>query len=339
MKTVKERFPHLKMNLPSHRNFLLAATANLAAAVFLAGCMTGPSAEGTFDRTLNVSGPVELQVATSSGDVHISQGSTGAVHIHGVIHAKGWSPSDSRESVSAIASHPPISQDNNLIRVGGAGRHFNASIDYTIEVPAETELHCTAGSGDVGVKGIQGPATFTLGSGDLGASEIGNDVQVQAGSGDVKLGSIQGQVQVNTGSGDIQVDTVQRPARLHTGSGDIEVSQPNDSVVAETGSGNITVNGAHADLRVHTGSGEVEIDGNPGASNYWDLHTSSGDVTLRVPSDASFRLYAHSSSGDIDASIPIVMEGTTGKHELRARIGDGKAHVEVETSSGKITLH
>ena len=339
MRNGKERFPNLDMNQPSHRNAMFAATVTLAATVLAAGCMTGPSAEGTFDRTLNVSGPVELQVATGSGDVHISQGSSNSVHIHGVIHAKGWSEGDSRESVNEITSHPPVSQDNNLIRVGGPGRHFNAAIDYTIQVPPNTELHCTAGSGDVDVKGIQGPATFTSGSGDLAASEIGNDVQVQAGSGDVKLASIQGQVQVNTGSGDIQVDTVQRPARLHTGSGEIEVSQPNDSLVAETGSGNITVSGAHADLRVHTGSGEVTIDGNPGASNYWDLRSSSGDVTLRVPSGASFRLYAHSSSGDIDASIPIVMEGTTGKHELRARIGDGKAHVEIETSSGKITLH
>jgi len=327
------------MNQPSHRNAILAATTVLAAVVVAAGCMTGPSAEGTFDRAYNVNGPVELEVSTGSGDVRISQGSRGAVHIHGVIHAKGLTLGEGREKVNEIASNPPISQDNNLIRVGGTGRHQNVSIDYTIEAPANTEVHCSTGSGDLDVQGIQGPGTFTSGSGNVTASDIGNDVQAHAGSGDIKLSSIQGQVEVNTGSGDIQVDAVQRAARLRTGSGDVEVSQPNDSLVGETGSGNISVNGAHADVRVHTGSGEITIDGNPGASNYWDIRASSGDVTLRVPSDASFRLYAHSSSGDIDASIPIVMEGTTGKHELRARIGDGKAHVEVETSSGKITLH
>ena len=32
------------------------------------------------------------------------------------------------------------------------------------------------------------------------------------------------------------------------------------------------------------------------------------------------------------------MEGTTSKHELRARIGDGKGRVEVQTSSGSISL-
>jgi len=85
-------------------------------------------------------------------------------------------------------------------------------------------------------------------------------------------------------------------------------------------------------------SGNVVVDGNPGTSNYWDFHTGSGNVTLHVPSASSFRFYAHTGSGSINAEIPIVMEGTAGKHELRARIGDGKARVEVETSSGNIAI-
>ena len=108
---------------------------------------------------------------------------------------------------------------------------------------------------------------------------------------------------------------------------------------ANTGSGDITIKGASSDVRLHTSSGEIDVEGNPGSSNYWDFHTNSGEVTLQVPPAASFRLYARSSSGDIDAAIPIAMEGTAGKHELRARIGDGKARVEIQTSSGDISLH
>jgi DUF4097 and DUF4098 domain-containing protein YvlB len=61
-------------------------------------------------------------------------------------------------------------------------------------------------------------------------------------------------------------------------------------------------------------------------------------VALQVPPKASFRFYAKTNSGDIDAAIPVVMEGTAGKHALRARIGDGKGRVEVETSSGNVAL-
>ncbi|MGH9734072.1 MAG: DUF4097 family beta strand repeat-containing protein [Candidatus Acidiferrales bacterium] len=323
----------------SNRRFLALAAGAIAAAAITAGCIDGPGIRGTFNRTFNVNGPVQLEVTTGSGDVHVTTGAAGAVQVHGVIHARGWSEADAQEKLNRIESNPPVSQDNNLIRVGGAG--FNtesASIDYTITVPANTELHCRAGSGDVDVNGIQGPATFASGSGDIVASGIGNDVQATAGSGNVKIFGVQGQTQVTSSSGDIAVHDTKGAARLHSGSGDVTLENPRDRVVAETGSGDVTVNGATADLRVRTGSGTISIGGDPGAMNYWDIHASSGDVVLRIPSDASLELHAHTGSGDIETKIPIVMEGTAGKHELRARIGDGKARVEIQTSSGSITL-
>ncbi len=328
-----------KMTQPSQRVLFLVAVITLSAAL-VAGCAGGPGVQGTFERTFNVNGPVQLEVATGSGNVHVAPGSAGEVRIRGEIHARGWSDDNAREKLSSVQSNPPVSQDNNLIRIGTTGMSLdNVSIDYTVTVPVNTAFHGRSGSGDVDVTGIQGPANFTAGSGDINATGIGNDVQATAGSGTVKISSVQGQTQVSTGSGDIVVRDAKGAVRTHTGSGTIEIREPNDNVVADTGSGDVTVSGAHADLRVHTGSGGISIDGNPGASNYWDLHASSGDVSLHIPSNASFRLYARSSSGDIDTQIPIVMEGTTSKHELRARIGDGKARVEIETSSGNITLH
>lgn len=322
----------------SPRITVLAAAA-VASAALLAGCMSTPGIQGTFDRTLKVNGPVQLELATGSGDVHVTTGAAGEVQVHGAIHARGWSDEDARQKLDQIESNPPISQDDNLIRVGGIRVGMGSvSIDYTITVPASTELHSHAGSGEVDVNGIQGPATFVAGSGNVAASGIGNDVQVIAGSGDVKIFGVQGQTQVATGSGDIAVHDAKGAVRLRAGSGDVVVERPSDAVVAETGSGNVTVNGATADLRVRTGSGTVSISGNPGANNYWDIHASSGDVTLQVPSNASFELYGHTGSGDINTQVPITMEGTTGKHELRARIGDGKARVEIQTSSGGITL-
>lgn len=328
---------HTDMMRPNYKA-LLAAMALAAAS--LVGCGNQTRAIGTFDRTLSVNGPVHLELTTGSGDVHVTPGAAGTVRIHGEIHAGGWSAESAQKRMEEITSNPPISQEGNLIRVGGAGPRMNeVSVNYTIVVPPDTELHGMTGSGDVEARGIRGPATFTSGSGDISASAIGSDVQVATGSGDLKLGDIQGQLQVTAGSGDIQINGVKGEARLHTGSGDISVMQPASSVEASSGSGGIEVKGATADLRLHSSSGEITVDGNPSPTNYWDLRTSSGDVILHVPSDASFRLYARSSSGDIDAAIPVVMEGTAGKHELRARIGDGKARVDIDTSSGKIALH
>jgi hypothetical protein len=323
----------------THRISLLAFA--VLTAFVIAGCTSHSGVEGDFDRQFTVNGPITLELTSGKGDAHITTGPTGEVRIHGEIHVDSWSSESGRTRLQQVQSNPPISQEGNLIRIGGVGKanRSDVEVDYTIVVPQDAQLRSTSGSGDVEVRGIQGPANFTCGSGDVTASEISGDVHVLCGSGDVKLSKIKGQAQVTTGSGDITLDTVQGESRLQTGSGTLEISNPGDALEAGTGSGDITIKDASADIRLRTSSGDIDVEGNPGSSNYWDFHASSGEVTLHVPPTASFRLYARSSSGDIDAAIPIVMEGTTDKHELRARLGDGKARVEIQTSSGDISLH
>jgi len=321
----------------SHKMSWISLAA--CAALLLTGCRAQSGAEGTFDKTFKVNGPVRIELANGSGDSHISAGASGEVRVHGEIQVHSWSEKGSQERVRELESNPPVSQENDLIRIGGSGLHSgDAAIDYTIVVPADAEIHTATGSGDVEVDGIKGPANFTSGSGAVTASNISGDVQALTGSGDINLSQVQGQVQVTTGSGGITLDSVHNQVRLHSGSGDMEINNPADSLEASTGSGDITIKGASADIRLRTASGDVMIDGNPQATNYWDIRTSSGDVVLQVSPSASFRLMARSNSGDIDAAIPIVMEGTTEKHALRARLGDGKARVEVQTSSGSVSL-
>ncbi len=305
----------------------------------LAGCASHSGVEGSFDRQFMVNGPVSLELTTGRGDAHITAGPSGEVRIHGDIHVNSWSSEGAQRRLEQLESSPPVWQDGNLIRIGGSGKHGGGEVDYTIVVPQDAQLRSLSGSGDVEVSGIQGPANFTSGSGDVTAEEIKGDVQIISGSGDVQLSKIKGRGQITTGSGDITLDAIGGETRLHTGSGAIDVSNPGIALEASSGSGDVSIKGASADIRVRTSSGDIDVEGNPGPSSYWDFQTNSAEVVLHVPPTASFRLYAHSRSGDIDAAIPIVMEGTAGKHELRARIGDGKARVEIQTSSGDISLH
>ncbi len=311
----------------------------MLAAVLAAGCGSQPSAEGSFDKTLTVSGPIRIELTNGSGDSQITTGPVGEVRVHGEIQVRGWSDKTGQRRVDAIQSNPPVMQDGSLVRIGGSSWHSkDVSIDYTITVPVDAEIRATTGSGDLEINGLKGPANFTAGSGDIKASRIAGDVQITAGSGAVELSEIGGQVQVTAGSGDITLDRIQGDIRLQTGSGALEVTDPGGKLEANTNSGDITIRGGAADIRTHTSSGDVSVAGNPGANNYWDFHTVSGDVVLQVPPAASFRLYARSSSGEIQAEVPVSMEGTSGKHEFRARIGDGKARVEVTSSSGDISL-
>ena len=314
-----------------------AALATFAAA----GCSTGfSSATSTFDRDFTVSGPLSLELSNGSGDAHITRGGPGQVHIHGEIRVRSMLGGSAQNRLADITGNPPVQQDGNLIRVGDEARSLrNVQINYTIVVPAETELRGHTGSGSIEVRDIRGPVDMTAGSGDLTAAGIDSEVKATCGSGTIRMDGIHGDAQVTAGSGDITLVSVQGEVRAQTGSGRVRIEKPSGPVTAGAGSGDISITGASADLQLHTGSGDLQVEGNPAPKSYWELHTGSGEVGLRVPSSASFRLRARSNSGHIQTTIPIVIEEQTSKHELRARVGDGGARVEVETSSGEITLH
>jgi hypothetical protein len=322
----------------------IGRAAILAAAIltagFLAGCGPRSSASGTADRTFTVSGPVRLELGSGSGDSRISVGPAGEVRVHAEFRVHAWPWESAQRRASEIESDPPFSQDANLIRIGRSGFSMhNMDVDYTITVPADTQMKGAAGSGDVEVNGITGPLNFVVGSGNISATSIADDTRTIVGSGNVTLTDMGGQIDVTAGSGHVQIHGAKGEILIRDGSGQVRVEKPGGNVTATAGSGDIDVTDATADIRLRTGSGDISVNGNPGSDNYWDIRAASGDVKLRVPSNASFRFYGRSGSGDIDVGIPATMDEAVGKHEVRARIGDAKARVEVQTASGDISLH
>ncbi len=326
----------------SKRQLTLAilATAPLFAVAFLAGCGPEASAVGTVDRTFTVSGPVRLELENGSGDSRVTVGAPGEVRVHAEFRVHAWPWDDPDRTLKNLVANPPFSQEDSLIRIGHSGWDMNmVSADYSVTVPPDTQMKGMAGSGNLDVNGIAGPANFIVGSGNISATAIANDTHAVVGSGNVTLTDTQGRVDVTSGSGNLVIRGAKDEVRAHAGSGDIRVEQPAGNVVAEAGSGDIELRGATADVRLHTGSGEINVEGNPAPSSFWDIRASSGDVELHVPSSASFRFYARSSSGDINVTAPSASEQSQGKHDFQARIGDGKARVEIETSSGTISVH
>jgi hypothetical protein len=317
----------------------LVTTALLAAALLL-GCDRSASAVGTADRAFTVSGPVRLELENGSGNSRVTIGAPGEVRVHAEFRVHAWPWNDPDRTLHDLVANPPFSQDSNLIRIGQTGWDMSmVSADYLVTVPPDTEMRGRSGSGNLDVNGIAGPVNLIVGSGNIIATAIANDTHALVGSGNATLTDTTGRVDVTAGSGNIVVRNAKEEVRVRTGSGNIRVEQPGDNVVAEAGSGEIEVRNAAADLRLHTGSGDIRVEGDPGPSSYWDVRASSGDVDLHVPPSASFRIYARSSSGDIDVRFPSLTESTQGKHDFQGRIGDGKARVEIATSSGNISLH
>lgn len=278
------------------------------AAAFVALAITPAAlfaAEGTFDKTLTVSGTANLSVSTGAGYIHVTPGSDGSIHIVGHVHSgigmfNGGGSAEER--VRHVTDNPPIVQNGNSIEVGEHTHFQNVSIDYVITAPRGTNLQANSGSGDLNISNLGGPLKAGTGSGNIEANDLTGDVTLNTGSGDVRA----------------------------------MMSAPHYAKV-ETGSGNIHLQGITGGLFAETGSGDIEVNGQPGDG--WKLETGSGSVTLNTGSSAKFSLDASTGSGDVHSDPPLTTHGSTDHHHVVGDINGGGPIVRVETGSGDVRIH
>ena len=291
--------------------------------LFASTAVFASSVQGQFERTLQVNGPVNLEVLTRSGDVTVRAGSGGSVFIRGKIHVGDhWLMGGREADVHQIEQNPPIRQEGNSIHIDYVNMR-NISVDYEISVPAETTVHTHSGSGDLIVEGTHG------------------NLDAQTGSGDVKLEKLTGELQLHTGSGNIRARNVSGAVRGGTGSGDVEIEEASaGDIDVHTGSGNITARGVHGGFHGETGSGDVTAEGTQTAS--WEIHTGSGNVHVRLPANSAFDADISTSSGTVDMGEPIEMtvQGRIGDShkQIKGKVHGGGQLLRVRTGSGDIHI-
>ena len=271
----------------------------LAIAALAVAAAPALATEATFERTLTVSGHVELSVSTGSGNIHLTRGAGNQVHIFGRVKS-GWGGSDAR--VHEIAANPPIEQTGNIVRVGARHENLhNISIDYEIQAPADAYLDAGSGSGNVDDDGV------------------GENAKLNTGSGNIHATGLKGGFSANTGSGDIYAE--------QAGSGDVKV---------ETGSGSIELKNVKGALKAETGSGNIKAAGTPVIG--WKLETGSGNAEIWA-GDAPLTLDAESGSGSIHTDREMLTQGSGDRHHVTGKLNGGGPTVRIETGSGDIRVH
>lgn len=322
--------------------FLLRFQITTISFLFIACALPAlASARGEFERTLKVSGTVNLQVETGSGSIDVRTGNSNEVHLVGHIYASDWFGGDDAEArIKKIENNPPVQQSGNDIRIGHIDdpelKH-NISISYELVVPASTELKASSGSGSQTISGVSGALEANTGSGSLKISDIGSSVRAHTGSGSIDIDGAKGSVYARAGSGSIHARDVAGGFDGETGSGHLTLDQSAPgSVRAETGSGGLELHNVRGSLQAQAGSGSIKADGE--ATGGWILHTGSGSVQLHLPEDASFDLNAHTGSGSINLSHPVTVQGTIGRKEVRGKVGSGGVPIDVQTGSGNILI-
>lgn len=283
----------------------MKSLAFAVAALVFAASLAAAAPDGSFDRSLNVSGPVELQVRTDAGGIHIVPGSGAVVKVHAILkeqHGNWLSGVDVAAHIRELERNPPVEQTGNQVRLGFVhDRQLlrGVSMRFEIEAPADTRVEAKADSGGISVSGMRGPVDVHTDSGGIEVRDTFADVHAAADSGGIHISNAGGAVTARVDSGGIEAYDVAGPIEAKADSGSIHLSQTKA-----------------APIHAHVDSGGVQIRLAPGAGYDASLATDSGH--LSVPE--------------------MTVTGSISKHHIAGKIRGGGPLVDVHADSGSIVL-
>ncbi len=310
------------------RTVLVAA---LAVALAASGCVRPRVPLSTRETKTFPSAPNKLvRVDATSLDVDVTVAQAPAISVEVEINARSSSRAAARRFVE---NHAPVFDDSPATlevrqpsrRPGAVVFGFlNANAKLRLTVPPECRLEVRTSSGDV-----------TLG-GDATAS---GPVRVNSTSGDVTVTGGVKELIVKTSSGDVTVRREPLAAlEADTSSGDVTLESGSARAIVDTSSGEVRLEKLAGALSADTSSGDVAASWAALASPAKvRVRSSSGEVRLRIPEAAAVRGRIATRTGSIRSDLQ--GSGGRGEREVVFDAPGEAAEIDVQTSSGDVTLH
>lgn len=194
------------------------------------------------------------------------------------------------------------------------------AMDYTITVPARTDLSISGVYQDVTVEGVQGTV-------DVGT--VNGDVTLKGGEGFVSLKSVEGDVQVSGATARIVVESVNAGVRIENSTGDIQATTVNGDVEL------LGVTSSSVDA--NTVNGDVLFDGPIQDAGHYDFSTNNGDITATVRETANATVAVETFSGEFESSYPVRLTQSR-KNRFTFVLGTGAARLSLNSFSGTIRI-
>lgn len=215
-----------------------------------------------------------------------------------------------------------VRAQSNAVRVyASRTRGMAHLVDYAITVPAWMPLELSGVSTHIVVEGVEA---------DIRAETVEGNLTVTGGNGNVSLGSVEGTVIVRGTRGRLKITAVDGNVWLTDVAADITV----DAV-----DGDIVMRGARANaVDANTVDGTIYYVGTIRDGGRYRLSTHDGTITVAVPEGAGATIGVASFSGDFEASFPVQLQSLPGRRRFSFTLGNGGAHIELETFDGRILL-
>lgn len=289
----------------------------------------------------NVSGPAQLKVNNIAGMVRVEKGAAGVITIDTKKTARGYDQESAQANLDRM--EVIITQQGNVVDVRVEVKpievNWSGQVDFTIQVPEDTEVEMASTSGDLYLAGTRAPANLNTSFGSVTVNDVGEGALtvdtrsgkvevtgVQAGDqrvelhsrfGDITLRNAEaGDVVISSNNGQVTLRDVQAGGVMEVSSyfGAVEVTESSASpLTAETRNGaitltDVTVNG---EVKVSSDFGPLRLE-NVRAAGY-SLDTRNGSVHV---DGAAGKVHAHSDFGDV-----VVQNGSEVTLDLRSKNG------------------
>ena len=271
-------------------------------------------------KTYTVAGRANVRVETNDGSVRVTASDTKQVEFR--VEYQGFELGknlrvDSRQDGDKVELTARMTG-----HWGFSWGHNSKGLHIEVRMPREGDLQVETGDGAVQAESIHGT------------------VNVHTGDGSVKANSLSGSIDLHTSDGSITVDGLKGDIRLRTGDGSIEAREIDGKVEADSGDGHIRIAGRFEVLNVKTGDGSVDTRVQPGSkmASSWSIRTGDGSVDLVLPGDFQADITATTGDGHISLGIPVTVEGTFSKSEIRGKMNGGGQPLTIHTGDGSIRL-
>jgi DUF4097 and DUF4098 domain-containing protein YvlB len=227
------------------------------------------------------------------------------------------------------------------VRRGGVSNRFRfrgENLHFEVRVPRETRVDVDTSGGGVRISHLAGAARLRSSGGGLYANDVEGPLDAETSGGGVEVRQARGEIRLETSGGGIRAYEVTGNLAAETSGGGIEIEGVDGDVTASTSGGGVRVDDVSGKLVAHSSGGPVTASFGAGASAGGSLSSSGGGVRVELDPAARLTIDARSSGGSVACDLPITIQGTTRRSELRGDLNGGGAPLVLRSSGGGIRI-
>lgn len=187
-----------------------------------------------------------------------------------------------------------------------------------------------------------------------------NIFDLNASTGDIKCDEILDlqELKINTSTGDIFLESVNADeVSMISSTGEKEIgevkcddllikSSTGDNMLGiikcdrgqvNSSTGELYLRGSNGNLTIKSSTGDIDIDQHEKGDVFVD--TSTGEVRIGLVSGIGYWVDLNTSTGEIETDLPLEIKGPFDEDKVKGKINDGGFKINVNTSTGDITLN